>query len=91
MARDTLSVRISGDGLGHKIAINGHPVERWVTGASLEIDPREGCPVLTLRMIVDGPRSVDTHARVVLDAEAEEALKAMGWTPPAEGGADDGV
>jgi hypothetical protein len=78
-----LPVRITGNGIRHKVEVDGHDVSNMVTRAELEIDPREGS-VLRLQMIV-GQVMGDERAVVLLDGETTEALKAMGWTPPAGG------
>jgi hypothetical protein len=80
-----LPVRISGDGLAHKIEVDGHDLSNSVHRVELEIDARDRVPVLRLHMAVY-QLVTDEHARVLLDAETEEALKAMGWTPPEGGG-----
>lgn len=75
-------VRIHGDGIIHIVEIAGHRVEAMATGLTLEIDARTRTPVLTLRLHVRRGLDVETMARARVDAETEEALKAMGWTPP---------
>ena len=76
-----IPVRITGNGIRRKLEIDGHDVSNSVIRAELDIDPREGT-VLRLHMITC-QQLVDEHARVLLDSETVEALKAMGWTPPA--------
>lgn len=76
-----LPVRITSNGVGHKIEVDGHDVSNFTVRAELDIDPREGT-VLRLHMITT-QQLVDEHARVLLDSATVEALKAMGWTPPA--------
>lgn len=77
-----IPVRISGDGFSHKVEVDGHEVQRGTMHLSLEIDAKERVPVLTLRLLVAG-LDAETAALVRLDDETAEALKAIGWTPPA--------
>jgi hypothetical protein len=81
--KETLPVRISGDGFVHKIEVAGLDLSNWVHRVELDIDASDRIPVLRLHMIAY-QLVTDEHARVLLGAETEEALKAMGWTPPPE-------
>lgn len=77
-----IPVRISGDGFSHKVEVDGHEVQRGTVHLSLELDAKDRVPVLTLRLLVAG-LDTETLALVKLDDETTDALKAMGWTPPA--------
>jgi len=75
-----LPVRITRQGVGHRVEVGGHDLSNAITGLSLEIDPRVG-PVLRLELVA-GPVDVETGAVVRVDDVGAEALRALGWTPP---------
>lgn len=75
-------VLIRSDGIVSRIEVGGHPLQGMTEWLSLEIDARTRLPVLTLRLLVTRSLDADMQARVLLDEDTTEALKAMGWTPP---------
>jgi len=82
VSKDLLPIRISGNGIAHKLEVGGRDISGWVSRLELEIDPSDGGAVLRLSMCAVDVSAVDTRAQVKIDAETAETLKALGWTPP---------
>jgi hypothetical protein len=79
-------ISITACGPGHaQLAIDGHPL-RCCTRALLTLDAGH-VPTLELSLSVLADLATDLPAYVVLDADAQAALLAMGWAaPPARPG-----
>jgi len=77
------AVRITRNGIGHRLELDGRDISNEVTGLTLEIRPPETLIVLTL---LPGGLDVETAARVGVNDTTAEVLKALGWTPPPDPG-----
>lgn len=75
-------IKIHGGPRSYVVEIDGHPVQNITEAVSLELSSR-GLPAVLLKLTTYSV-DIDTTVLVHLDPDATEALKAMGWTPPAE-------
>jgi hypothetical protein len=75
-------VKITGEGVAHRITVGGHDISDVTTALSLEIDASTRTPVLTLTLLPVGLLDAGTEAIVRLGDKTAEVLKALGWTPP---------
>jgi hypothetical protein len=73
-------VKIQGGPGTYVVEIDGHPVQNVTEAVSMELSG-VALPTVLLKLATYSV-DVDTDALVMLDPEAEMALKAMGWTPP---------
>ena len=77
-------IKIHGGPRPYTIEVDGHPIQNVTEAVSLELSGRE-LPAVLLKLAtytVDA----DTTARIQLDPDAIEALRAIGWTPPPDDG-----
>jgi hypothetical protein len=80
MADQHVRIHRNENGGGHVVAIDGHEVQNCTEALSLAMTGR-GTSTLRLHLAAV-EADVNTRAQVLLDKSTEEALKAMGWTPP---------
>lgn len=68
---------------GSAVVIDGVDISRAVRFASLRLG-RDAKPWLEVHLDVTGRTAVDGSVELVVRPDIEQALVALGWTPPAE-------